>query len=733
LFTFSYFFVEFGYKSMVKTMDRFKIARMRLIALTATPLLVSTAIATIHHAPLRAQSASPTSFALPESLPKDTTVKVDGSSSMSQINAALQKRFQEKFAGSNINLASGGTDEALKALIKGEVDLAAVGRSLTDAEKKEGLVAVPLSREKIAIIVGPENPFKGSLTFAQFAKIFRGEITDWAEVGGTGGKIRFVDRPDFSDTRWALSRYKVFKAANFETGANATQVDRDDTSEVVTALGKDGISYAIASQVMGQDNVRVLPMHDTLPDNPQYPFSQPRGYVYKGTPNPGVQAFLGFATSEAGQDVIANAKKQESASVGTASPTTESTASTPPSDTPSDSTTGTTFGESGEKTGGGIPWWPWLLALPLAGGLLWWLLKDRGGTASVAAAPPGAAVPSVAAAPVEESRLILTPRNCREGYAYWEIPEEHKAERHRDEGRKLTLRLYDVSGIDMDRDIDRQTPQSVNQFDCNDQDQDLHIPIPVDNREYIAELGYLYPNGRWLKLARSAPVKVPACEPAGEGMKLPDIGAGIGIGIGTMGAAIAGGAAAVAGGAAAMASGAAASGTEAVADLGEKAKSMLDGERTALREPQEERTALREPQEERTALRETPQEQTLLRDPLQEQTVLRETPQDRIILVPRNGQEAYAYWEVSEAHKATLRQQGGENLTLRVYDAEHLENDHPFSTDLQSYECDEQAQDCHVVIPISDRSYVADLGYIARNGEWLRLARSLPVQVSSEP
>jgi phosphate transport system substrate-binding protein len=691
---------------MAKTMDRFKIARMRLIALTATPLLLSTAISTIHHDPLWAQSASPTSFALPESLPKDTTVKVDGSNSMSQINTALQKRFQEKFAGSNINLASGGTDEALKALLKGDVDLAAVGRPLTDAEKKEGLVAVPLSREKIAVIVGPDNPFKGSLTFAQFAKIFRGEITDWSEVGGTGGKIRFVDRPDSSDTRWALSRYKVFKAANFETGTNATQIAQDDTSEVVKALGKDGISYAIASQVMNQDNVKVLAMHDTLPDNPRYPFSQPRGYVYKGTPSPGVQAFLGFATSDAGQEVIANAKQQESASVGIASPRAESTASTLPSDTTSASTTGAT-------TEGGMPWWPWLLALPLAGGLLWWLLKDRGGTAPVAAAPPVAAVPPVAAAPVAESRLILTPRNCREGYAYWEVPEENKAERHRDGGRKLTLRLYDVSGID----LDRQTPQSVNQFDCNEQEQDLHIPIPVDNRDYIAELGYLYPDGRWLKLARSAPVKVPACEPVDDGMKLPDIGAGIG----TMGAVV-GGAAAVAGGAAALASGAVTSGTEAVTDLGAKAKSTVDGERTTLRESHEERTVLREP----------PQEQTLLRDPPQEQTVLRETHPDRIILVPRNGQEAYAYWEVSEAHKATLRQQGGENLTLRVYDAEHLENDHPFSTDLQSYECDEQAQDCHVVIPISDRSYVADLGYIARNGEWLRLARSLPVQVSSE-
>jgi phosphate transport system substrate-binding protein len=263
--------------------------------------------------------------------------------------------------------------------------------------------------------------------------------------------------------------------------------------------------------------------------------------------------------------------------------------------------------------------------------------------------------------------------------------------------------------------MDRQTPQSVNQFDCNEQDQDLHIPIPVDNRDYIAELGYLYPDGRWLKLARSASVKVPACGVSdNDGMQLPDVG--------TMGTAMAGGAAAIAGGAAAMAGGAVASGSEAVTDLGAKTKSMLDGDRTVLREPTQEPTVLRESLQEPTVL-----------DPPQEPTVLRETHQDRIILVPRNGQEAYAYWEVSEAHKAQLRQQGGRNLTLRVYDAEHLDREHPFSTDLQSYECDEQAVDHHVTIPITARNYVADLGYIAQNGEWLRLARSLPVRVPSEP
>ena len=92
-------------------------------------------------------------------------------------------------------MAASSTDEALKSLLDGKIDLAAIGRPLSAAEKAQGLKETPIGREKIAIIVGSDNPFSGDLTFEQFAKIFRGEITNWSELGGAPGAIRFIDRP----------------------------------------------------------------------------------------------------------------------------------------------------------------------------------------------------------------------------------------------------------------------------------------------------------------------------------------------------------------------------------------------------------------------------------------------------------------------------------------------------------------------------------------------------------
>src|SRR4028119_1083229 len=320
----------------------------------------------------------------PKSLPSGTTVKVDGSSSMRVINEALRKGFEEKFPDTKVELASGRTDEALAALERGDINMAAVGRPLTDKEKAQGLVATPVSREKIAIIVGSDNPFNKNLTFVEFAKIFRGEIADWSQLGGAPGKIRFIDHPEWGDTRRSLGTYDIFKKAPFKNGANTTKLSQDDTATIVQALGKDGISYAIADQVLNLPNVRVIPIYNTLPSDPGYPYSQPRSYVYpKETATPGMLAFVGFVTSPSGQDILAAAKQQEAEAVrqsiasastsGTSGGGTGSSPSPAPNDRISLVPTST-----GEPTEQGFPWW-WLLLLagiPLLG-LLWLLLKER--------------------------------------------------------------------------------------------------------------------------------------------------------------------------------------------------------------------------------------------------------------------------------------------------------------------------------------------------------------------
>ncbi|MGL5510342.1 MAG: substrate-binding domain-containing protein, partial [Microcoleaceae cyanobacterium] len=247
-----------------------------------------------------------TPFTLPSSVPTGTKIKIDGSQTLSVTNQALKKSFEEKYPGTVVEISENGLDQGLQELLDGKIDLLAIGRPLTDEEKAQGLVQMPLKRAKIAIIIGDANTFQGNLTYEEFAKIWRGEITDWSEVGGQARPIKVVDRPPIiNDTRLALQNYPVFADFPFTTGATADTLNSDDINQAINNLGADGISYAIANQVFNRPGVKIVPMHKTLPDDPRYPFSQPLYYVYnKNKSGTAVPYFLGLVSSAVGQEVI---------------------------------------------------------------------------------------------------------------------------------------------------------------------------------------------------------------------------------------------------------------------------------------------------------------------------------------------------------------------------------------------------------------------------------------------
>jgi phosphate transport system substrate-binding protein len=106
--------------------------------------------------------------------------------------------------------------------------------------------------------------------------------------------------------------------------------------------------------------------------------------------------------------------------------------------------------------------------------------------------------------------------------------------------------------------------------------------------------------------------------------------------------------------------------------------------------------------------------------------------ESRIILVPHSANSAYAYWEVNEAQRTELRHQGGRSLKLRIHDATNLNIDQQPAHSTQEYTCSESDQDMHVPIPVTDRDYIAELGYLTEDGRWLSLIRSFHVHVPSK-
>lgn len=109
-----------------------------------------------------------------------------------------------------------------------------------------------------------------------------------------------------------------------------------------------------------------------------------------------------------------------------------------------------------------------------------------------------------------ESRIVLMPRDPQWAYTYWDIPNDHKEDLRRQGGQQLALRIYDVTEIN----LEYQSPHSIQEYPCDELAREWYLPLPVSDRDYVVDVGYRCADGRWLVLARSAPVHVPPVYPS---------------------------------------------------------------------------------------------------------------------------------------------------------------------------------------------------------------------------
>ncbi|MBW4578625.1 MAG: DUF4912 domain-containing protein [Tildeniella nuda ZEHNDER 1965/U140] len=109
-----------------------------------------------------------------------------------------------------------------------------------------------------------------------------------------------------------------------------------------------------------------------------------------------------------------------------------------------------------------------------------------------------------------ESRIVLMPRDPQWAYTYWDIPNEHKEALRRQGGLQIALRLYDVTDVS----LAYQSPHSIQEYPADELSREWYLPIPVSDRDYVVDIGYRCADGRWLVLARSAPVRVPPVYPS---------------------------------------------------------------------------------------------------------------------------------------------------------------------------------------------------------------------------
>ena len=101
------------------------------------------------------------------------------------------------------SIAMAGSTAGIESLEGGSVDIGNSSRSLKDEEKAAGCVENIVAIDGIAVVLDPANTVT-DLTQDQLVQIYKGEVTNWKDLGGSDEPIVVVGREAGSGTRGAF-------------------------------------------------------------------------------------------------------------------------------------------------------------------------------------------------------------------------------------------------------------------------------------------------------------------------------------------------------------------------------------------------------------------------------------------------------------------------------------------------------------------------------------------------
>jgi phosphate transport system substrate-binding protein len=215
-----------------------------------------------------------------------------------------------------IEIHAHGSSTAFRDLANGTCDVGMASRRIRADEVAALATLGPMGSaasehvialDGIAVLVNPANPVD-RLTKEQLAKIYDGETTRWAEVGGGAGTVALYARDDRSGT------YDTFKSLVLGSRALAGGAHRyessDELADAVAAdangIGFVGLAYVRSAKAVMVEDAHAAPL---LPSpatvaTEDYPLSR-RLYLYAPPTAPApARRFVDFALSDEGQEIV---------------------------------------------------------------------------------------------------------------------------------------------------------------------------------------------------------------------------------------------------------------------------------------------------------------------------------------------------------------------------------------------------------------------------------------------
>ncbi|MFC1855889.1 PstS family phosphate ABC transporter substrate-binding protein [Thermodesulfobacteriota bacterium] len=245
-------------------------------------------------------------------------LQIKGSDTLVNIVQRLSEVYMEVHPEKFIAVTGGGSGTGIASLTNGKCDIANSSRDMKEKEvtqaKERGVDVqhVVIAMDGLSVITHPENPIK-KLTIDELGKIFRGEVTNWKDIGGTDAPVTLYGRQSNSGT-FVFFREAVLK------GDYSQKMNRmNGNAQILEAVKKDksGIGYVGVGYLKNATGLTVLsvaakhgadytsPLNNDDVVSGKYPIVRPLNQYLNGTPKGDVKAFIDFELSAEGQKIVA--------------------------------------------------------------------------------------------------------------------------------------------------------------------------------------------------------------------------------------------------------------------------------------------------------------------------------------------------------------------------------------------------------------------------------------------
>ena len=254
------------------------------------------------------------------------SLEIKGSDTLVQLVADMAESYNEAHPDADVVVTGGGSGTGIAALINGEVNIADASRSIKaeeiDQAKAKGIDPWEfiIARDGLAVVVNPENPVT-ELTMDQTGAIYRGEITNWNQVGGEDVEITLYGRQSTSGTyefflehvvNWEQAEKQDFSPRMLNMEGNKAIVDGMIADR--SGIGYVGAGYVTAGiQVINiakdDESDYYSPLDASNVEQGLYPITRLLYQYTSGKPDKDsiTYDFLLFELSEEGQKIVENA------------------------------------------------------------------------------------------------------------------------------------------------------------------------------------------------------------------------------------------------------------------------------------------------------------------------------------------------------------------------------------------------------------------------------------------